>query len=313
MPVYNRVLNRLLRFLLATTIVATIPVSLAGAATPSEDVPVPGGRAALAAALGIHPVPDRARFVGELARLVHGLSDRNARDSEVLARELHLGAASAAEVDELVPVPLTAAVWSAAVFLRSVSPQDLVIAILGDRRAALLCYGLAALDDETLEYLAGHPSLITQIYTLGAESFAVFSSSLRIQGGRIVLPGSAEGDWSDDDVAVLWEAVVGERVTRPDRFMQLSSRSRGHLAGTTPLGTRPARQRSPSVCGSTIRGPSGSMRALAAASMAARRWRTRTRLFRGNLRSRRGADARRRRCRRHSGATDVTGVLVARG
>ncbi len=76
--VYNRGLNRPLRLLLVTTIVAAIPMRIAVAAAVSEDVPVPGGRAALAAALGIRPVPDRARFVSELARLVHGLPDQKA-------------------------------------------------------------------------------------------------------------------------------------------------------------------------------------------------------------------------------------------
>ena len=49
-----------------------------------------------------------------------------------------------------VPVPLSAEVWSRAIFKRPTRPDRLVAAILADRRAALLCYGLAALDDETL-------------------------------------------------------------------------------------------------------------------------------------------------------------------
>ena len=45
---------------------------LVAAAAPgvSEDVPVPGGTAALAKALEIDPVPDRARFAAELARII---------------------------------------------------------------------------------------------------------------------------------------------------------------------------------------------------------------------------------------------------
>ena len=45
-----------------------------GAATApgvSEDVPVPGGTAALAKALEIDPVPDRARFAAEVARIIY--------------------------------------------------------------------------------------------------------------------------------------------------------------------------------------------------------------------------------------------------
>ena len=42
-------------------------------ATPvvSEDVPVPGGIVALAHAIGLEQVPDRARFVTELGRVVY--------------------------------------------------------------------------------------------------------------------------------------------------------------------------------------------------------------------------------------------------
>jgi len=140
-------LKRLPRFLLATTIVAAIPLHLGAAAAVSEDVPIRGGRAALAATFGIKPIPDRARFVSEFARLLHGLSDRKPMLPEVLAQQLRQSA-SGSGAGELVPIPLTAAVWSKAVFLRPVAPADLVIAILGDRQASLLCYGLAGLDDD---------------------------------------------------------------------------------------------------------------------------------------------------------------------
>src|SRR5205814_6903738 len=104
---------------------------------------------------------------------------------EILAQQLRQSAAGASGATELVPVPLTAAVWSKAVFLRAVAPGDLVVEILGNRQASLLCYGLAALDDETLQYLAEHPAVLTGIYTLGPEPFAVFSNSVHVKGGQI--------------------------------------------------------------------------------------------------------------------------------
>ena len=177
------------------------------------------------ATFDIHPIPDRARFVSEFARLLHGLSDRKPTLPEILAQQLRQSAAGAASgASELVPVPLTAAVWSKAVFLRPVAPGDLVIEILGNRQASLLCYGLAALDDETLQYLAEHPAVLTQIYALGAEPFAVFANSVRVHGGRIVPPGG-------DEAIPLWEAVVGESVTRPDRFLiALFTQAEGRMA-----------------------------------------------------------------------------------
>jgi hypothetical protein len=115
-------------------------------------------------------------------------------------------------------------VWSKAVFQRSVAPRDLVIEILANRQASLLCHGLAALDDETLEYLADHPSILTQIYLLGAEPFAVFAERIRVQGGRIVPPGGHEA-------IPLWEIVVGASVTRPDRFLAaLFTQTEGRMA-----------------------------------------------------------------------------------
>jgi hypothetical protein len=125
---------------------------------------------------------------------------------------------------DLVPVPLTAEVWSSAVFHRKVSREELVAAIVADRAASMLCHGLAALDDQTLEYFAGHGSMLTRIAERSAPAFAGFSSSLRIRANRVVPPGG-------DGAAALWEAVVGEKVTRPDRFVtQLFELNEGRLA-----------------------------------------------------------------------------------
>jgi hypothetical protein len=269
-------LKRLRRFLLATTIVAAIQVQVAAAATVSEDVPVPGGRAALAGTFDIHPIPDRARFVSELARLLYGLSDRKATAPEILRQQLHQSVASASGVNELVPVPLTAAVWSKAVFLRQVAPGDLVIEILSNRQASLVCYGLAALDDETLQYLADHPGVLTQIHVLGAEAFAVFADSVHVQGGRIVPPGGEEA-------VPLWEAVVGERVTRPDRFLvALFTKADGRLAGLYDMIGQLDRGRQRFALGLWMKDSSArleSMRALAVATIASGDWRLKTQPF----------------------------------
>src|ERR1019366_3380255 len=56
---------------LLTVLAAALPSSSAVAAAGSEDVPVPGGTAALAQVLGIDPVPDRGRFIYEVTRLLY--------------------------------------------------------------------------------------------------------------------------------------------------------------------------------------------------------------------------------------------------
>jgi len=206
-------LKRLLRLFLATTIVAAIQVH-PGAAAVSEDIPIPGGTAAVAAALGIHPVPDRGRFLSEVARLLYGLPDRRASGAEAVVGRLRQSIPSTEGAGERVPVPLTAAVWSDAVFHRRVAADSLALTILSDRRSAFLCYGLAGLDDETLQYLVDHPGVLTRLYTRNAAAFAVFSSSLHVRGGRVAPPGG-------DEAIPLWEAIVGEKVTRPDRFVSL--------------------------------------------------------------------------------------------
>ncbi len=59
-------------------------------------------------------------------------------------------------------------------------------------------------------------------------SFAVFSSGLRIRDNR-VMPAGVQGE--RDEVTPLWEAVVGEKTSRPDRFVpELFNRADGRTA-----------------------------------------------------------------------------------
>ena len=60
-----------LRALLTVSMLVAPLVAAAASPVVSEDVPVPGGTAALAKAIGLAIVPDRARFAAELARVVH--------------------------------------------------------------------------------------------------------------------------------------------------------------------------------------------------------------------------------------------------
>lgn len=230
MAVYNvRPVKRVPLGTMTLAAVVVFHVQLAAAPAVTTDVPVPGGTAALAQALGIDPVPDRARFVSEIARLAY---DAEARSLGVVgflqtlrdpAARAVRAATSAAE-DDLVPVPLTPALWGSAVFHRRVAPEDLILAIVADRSAALLCHGLTALDDDTLAYLAEHQGVLTRLYERSPAPFAAFSDSVQIAGGRVEPPGGA-------DAVPLWEAVLHEKVTRPDRFLTaLFETAEGRLA-----------------------------------------------------------------------------------
>jgi len=195
-------------------------------------VPLPGGTAALAQSLGIDPVPERGRFVYEITRILYNTPEgrRPSADAylNALRQAVARGTRGFPQIDtrpgESVPVPLTADLWSTAIFKRTVAPRDLIPAILADRSAALICLGLTALDDRTIAFFADHPSLLERIYLRSATAFGAFSSSLRIDGNRVIpLGGPRPSDATvarppqespqaeRDDVVALWEAVVAEK------------------------------------------------------------------------------------------------------
>jgi hypothetical protein len=204
----------------------------------SEDVPVPGGTAALAKAIGLEAVPDRARFAAELARIVYDDTKgrRKHADSrfrrlvayfETLERSEFASsrgeAISVGAPIERVPIPLPAAVWSD-VLRRPVAPARLFAAVMSDAAAALLVHGLAALDDETLEFFVDHPAVVRQLYERGAPAFAGYASHLNVRGNRVAVPGG-------DRAASLWEALVGEKTGQPGRFIRrLFIKDDGRLA-----------------------------------------------------------------------------------
>jgi hypothetical protein len=220
-----RLLKPSLLRLLCSTIVAVFQLHSAAAAAVSEDVPLPGGTIALAQALGIDPAPDRGRFVYEISRLLYNSPEGRKPAAEAYLLALRQSASRGRpSIDtrpgELVPVPLTADIWSTAIFHRTIAPRDLVTAIIIDRSAALLCVGLASLDDVTLAFFADHPQLLERIYERSAPIFALIAPSVRVQGNRVVPFGGGAGQEQRAAVDALWEGVVLEKVTRPERFLQ---------------------------------------------------------------------------------------------
>jgi hypothetical protein len=222
-------MRRLATFL-TLSIVAAFSGHLRAAGAVTEDVPVPGGTVAMARALGIEPSPDRARFVAELARLTHQASEDHYTTKTKAASLLQRERASRAlprspgGAAESVPLPLTVAMWSKAVFHRPIAPDQIVSTIMADPRAAHLCYGLASLDDETLQFFVDHPADITRLYERAAAAFAVAGSSLHVRQNRVVLAGG-------DAAADVWTAVIGERPERPGPFVHaLFGQDDGRLA-----------------------------------------------------------------------------------
>ena len=130
------------------------------AASPVEDIPLPASVVALADRLGIDAAHDRANFIRDIARLLY--TNLDSKPPVLVAASRDREATEPALFS--VPVPLPAAIWSRAIFHHTVPVDQLIVAILSDRRATLLCRGLAGLDDETLEYFAEHPVVLTYIY-----------------------------------------------------------------------------------------------------------------------------------------------------
>jgi hypothetical protein len=192
---------------------------LPAAAAPVEDIPVPPTVMALADRLGVDLAHNRAYFIADIARLLYTNIDSK---SPALGGPGVAASPNAQAVS--VPIPLPAASWSRAVFRRAVLPNQLIMAILSDRRATLLARGLAGLDDETLNYLVDHPQLLTFLYERAAAAFAAFGDDLRIHQGRVVPPGG-------ERAVALWEAVVRAPVSAPDAFVRLLfGESDGRLA-----------------------------------------------------------------------------------
>ena len=146
-------------------------------------------------------------------------------DRDELVTRLNSGASVRIDLPtETVPLPLPSQIWSAAVFRRPIGSDGLFSAVIQDRSAALLCYGLAAVDDETLHYLAEQPAVLRRVYEEDAAVFAAFGGSLHIRHDGILVPGGASA-------TSLWEAALGESAASPDRFVRaLFSRREGRVA-----------------------------------------------------------------------------------
>ncbi len=211
--------------LLVACVVLSLPASSrAAAASSSEDVPVRGGIAALADAIPISPAPDRARFLAEAIRVVYSWPQTGPYSNEPMRRRIAAVLANpSADVQDEIPVPLSADLWSQ-LLRKQIARDALIGAILADRSASLVCYGLAGADDETLQFYAAHPDVVQRIVERAPAAFAAFGESVRIHEGHVVAPGG-------DNARTAWQELAGETLDRPERFVQqLFEIDRGRLA-----------------------------------------------------------------------------------
>lgn len=196
-------------------------------------LPVEGGASALARAAGLEPGLPAWRVLYEACRRRHGLWGEDAGSAADAAGEAPLS-------ELLVPLPLAPDFWRSLLRDGKQLPDGrLALAILADRRSALLYRGLAGLDEEALAALAAEPDTLRRIQRRHADVFAAFGSRFAVRGGSVAVPGGPEAE-------AIWLALVGEGPRTPARFLlKLLEREEGRLAFLYDSLARldPARQR----------------------------------------------------------------------
>ena len=173
-------------------------------------VPLPVPARALASAAGL-PLTDPSAL---LLRVVRVMFD--SRDGAVSARHRTevrraLSVADRKPTDK-VALPLDPSIWRETILQWQVPDRDLVAAILDDRDASLLYHGLSALDDETLAWLGPDRETLRYLRRHAA-LFATFGRSVRVSGGRVMVPGGAAAEG-------VWTNLTGVDPGRPAAFIQ---------------------------------------------------------------------------------------------
>ena len=199
--------------------VAALFVTHTAKADVRQDPPglaVPGGLAPLAGALEVSDRLPRARVMLTAIRILwevpEGVDPAADRRRAAILEYLRTASQEPASADE-VPGFLPEASWSLVLKEVGAAGPSPLAAILSNRRAALLYYGVASLDAATRQYLADHPKLLEAIARADrAALFATFGRAFQVRAGRVEAPGGAEA-------AALWEAVAGESLAQPEAFI----------------------------------------------------------------------------------------------
>ena len=147
-------------------------------------------------------------------------------DVEALVKAANAGQpiAIALRADE-VPQPLSADAWTSIVKVPEELSGSLATAILGDRAASLLYFGLLGTDAATREFFERNTGLLRDIVASDrAAVFAGYAGGIRVAGGRVSVPGGPAAE-------PLWQDLAGESAGRPDRFiLRLLDKDGGRLA-----------------------------------------------------------------------------------
>jgi len=123
------------------------------------------------------------------------------------------------------PLPLAPEAWTSFVRVSEKLSGSLATAILGDRAASLLYFGLLGTDAATREFFERNTELLRDIVASDrAAVFAGHAAGIRVAGERVSVPGGPAAE-------PLWQDLAGESASRPDRFiLKLLDKDGGRLA-----------------------------------------------------------------------------------
>jgi hypothetical protein len=184
------------------------------------EIPLPGGLAAARDAIDDRGAPDRALFLVELIERFYNrpedAPDEGTPEVRLLLDRLKQSEpqrATSGTPADTIPLPLTPAWWIDVVFRGHARPETLAAAIVGSHDAALLYWGLLALDPATRGWLADRRDIVQALVRGEAARFVVVAPGLRVEHGQVRLPGG-------ERAGAAWKAVVGASAADPAGFVR---------------------------------------------------------------------------------------------
>ena len=190
----------------------------AAATTIRGSTRLPASAESFSRAFGLNPA-DPSTLLLRAIRLLYGRSGTQAeRARSALSTFLRT-----AEIGgDRVPLPLTPELWRDVILGAGTDNRGLVPAILQDRTAAMVYYGLSALDDDTLRWVAADRGALLH-FRKHPEIFAGFGRSIRVRDGHVIVPGGPDAD-------ALWRSLVGADPARAREFVERVMSGDGRLA-----------------------------------------------------------------------------------
>lgn len=203
-------MNRPAAALVAVVLVCSATVNAFAQESGWFPLQVPGGRGTLSS-LDVLESRERAAVMIDLIRRLHFSTDAPAALTKAL-QSLMASPRSGPAID--LPSPLPAALWSTAVFRRSIAGDRLFAEILTDRNARLLFHGLAGMDADTRAWINQQPDLLRGLYRDddAVSAFALFAPAIVVRNGHVVIPGGEAG-------AQRWSSALNVDPERAPQFV----------------------------------------------------------------------------------------------